>query len=378
MNRENLLQGLEVGSIITYVEDKFRREIDISFPSRPPCEKSVLPASRLHDRQIVHADLREILDQLVIDIDGMYSKNEDKDDLTALTMRGLLVPYYRAETRLFREGKRTPAVGATQRGLQAFGGTNDRLRRIIALKECVRDYEMFFERCLQYDVLECSIKSRVRRVHEVLLESEHDELGGARQKIPMDPGAVRQMKIEGFKKEKSLRNAIEGLELDDDMEEGLRIWAMMTVNLAALKASESATMIEEEIKIIQKWLNMSDEEKDKIQEKCIETRVDADVMRQLRAAVQGLSVDSKRSEIGGAVFRPSHILPTLTIEQFGEIEMKQLKERMEREKSEQMTQDKEEEDGSDDERTVYKCRQWDDFKDDNPRGWGNSKLRPTS
>jgi len=27
--------------------------------------------------------------------------------------------------------------------------------------------------------------------------------------------------------------------------------------------------------------------------------------------------------------------------------------------------------------SVMQQRAWDDFKDDNPRGWGNSRLRPT-
>ena len=29
-----------------------------------------------------------------------------------------------------------------------------------------------------------------------------------------------------------------------------------------------------------------------------------------------------------------------------------------------------------DEEELAKARAWDDFKDDNPAGWGNSKLRP--
>jgi immunoglobulin-binding protein 1 len=35
-------------------------------------------------------------------------------------------------------------------------------------------------------------------------------------------------------------------------------------------------------------------------------------------------------------------------------------------------------DDEDDEDAVYKQRSKDDWKDDNPRGWGNSKLRPTA
>lgn len=79
------------------------------------------------------------------------------------------------------------------------------------------------------------------------------------------------------------------------------------------------------------------------------------------------------------MFRPSHILPTLTVEQQGAIELRQAQER-------QAAHDaaaaaaapaaagRRSDDEDDDE--VGRSRAWDDWKDDNPRGWGNSKLRP--
>ena len=81
------------------------------------------------------------------------------------------------------------------------------------------------------------------------------------------------------------------------------------------------------------------------------------------------------------MFRPSHVLPTMTVEQAGEIEHREMMERQRtqaenaarraREESE-MTQEEREE------RDLAKARSWDEFKDDNPFGHGNSKLRPCS
>lgn len=79
------------------------------------------------------------------------------------------------------------------------------------------------------------------------------------------------------------------------------------------------------------------------------------------------------------VLRPSHILPTLTVEQQGEIELRQAREREGRQKeAEAARQAAAAELGSDEleEAELAKQRAWDDFADDNPRGWGNSKLRP--
>jgi hypothetical protein len=79
------------------------------------------------------------------------------------------------------------------------------------------------------------------------------------------------------------------------------------------------------------------------------------------------------------VLRPGHILPTLTVEQQGDIEVRQMREREAKQKAAEAAQKAAAaEAGSDDEdeAELAKQRAWDDFADDNPRGWGNSKLRP--
>ena len=84
-------------------------------------------------------------------------------------------------------------------------------------------------------------------------------------------------------------------------------------------------------------------------------------------------------QIRSEVFRPSHILPTMTVEQAGEIEYAEMRERevrsaenaarAAREEAEMTTEERET-------RDLAKARSWDEFKDDNPFGHGNSKLRP--
>ena len=79
------------------------------------------------------------------------------------------------------------------------------------------------------------------------------------------------------------------------------------------------------------------------------------------------------------VFRPSHVLPTLTVEQAGGIELRQAREREAAQREAEAARaaaraDQPRDDADDAE--VARQRAWDDFKDDNPRGWGNSKLRP--
>jgi immunoglobulin-binding protein 1 len=77
---------------------------------------------------------------------------------------------------------------------------------------------------------------------------------------------------------------------------------------------------------------------------------------------------SKRDELKSQVFRPGHNLPTMSIEEYLDREM---------ERGNFLsggTDPKEKIPGDDDESVdaaTYKARQWDAFRDDNPRGWGN-------
>jgi hypothetical protein len=89
----------------------------------------------------------------------------------------------------------------------------------------------------------------------------------------------------------------------------------------------------------------------------------------------------RRAAAALGVFRPSHTLPTMTVEQHGEIEYRELVERTRREadtKARRAAEDAALTEEERDARELAKARAWDEFKDDNPFGHGNSKLRPCS
>ena len=68
----------------------------------------------------------------------------------------------------------------------------------------------------------------------------------------------------------------------------------------------------------------------------------------------------------------------MTVEQAGEIEYAELVERTRREAETKARRAAEDAALTADERELAKARSWDEFKDDNPFGHGNSKLRPCS
>ncbi|KAL3524417.1 hypothetical protein ACH5RR_017251 [Cinchona calisaya] len=103
--------------------------------------------------------------------------------------------------------------------------------------------------------------------------------------------------------------------------------------------------------------------------------------------VMGKNPTSERERLAAQVFQPQYGLPTISIEEAGLREMEMMNKWQERNaklmeeansswyKDNQMLRPDEEED-DDDEAAQDWARQWDDWKDDNPRGAGNKKLAP--
>ncbi|KAL9250223.1 PP2A regulatory subunit TAP46-like protein [Drosera capensis] len=108
------------------------------------------------------------------------------------------------------------------------------------------------------------------------------------------------------------------------------------------------------------------------------------------ASLIGGNLATEREQLAAQVFQPSHRLPTMSIEEAGLKEMEMMNKWQERNKkfmeeaNSSWYNDNRKlgppgEDGDEDDYddvAVEKARAWDDWKDDNPRGAGNTKLTP--
>lgn len=85
-------------------------------------------------------------------------------------------------------------------------------------------------------------------------------------------------------------------------------------------------------------------------------------------------ITNKRAEMMKGVFRPGHSLPTMSIEEYLDQEMERgnfLSGGTEEPKKKEADDNDEEAINAE----TIKARNWDDFKDDNPKGWGNKGGR---
>lgn len=228
--------------------------------------------------------------------------------------------------------------------------------------------------------------------------------GGKTPKI--DASTLRELKIEKFKLEKNISSRMEALlhrlgsekssnDDDDDSELAERELQILKIESAALKSIENLRAVRQEIEVLHHATNLSDEDRRRStlssssQNSQHSNGTTQDLLAELRKAAGALKVGQdavQRESLRQAVFQPTHFLPTLTVEQQGDIEVAQIfaQQRAEAEKTQRIAvekalrgrkaDDSEEDDEFDD--RIYKQRAMDDWKDENPRGWGNSKLKP--
>ena len=306
------------------------------------------------------------------------SANEELDDFSVYALRCMCVPYHLALV------------------YDAEGGI-DKKRQALAC------YDGFLDRCLRHGVLE----PNVRRWAETCIEMGDDEGGERRAPTAMS----REQKIDMFKTERELARSISALRADGGGEESraedmidahiesnggldrlddaeLRPLYLMMISQFAIKACNARQLVRQEVDMLEAVAAMPEDARVKMKRDIRgQSQGNERVMGKLREAVQGLSAGEggKREALRLGVFQPSHLLPTVTVEQFGDMEVARMRAEEQRKSDVQADERRRQgqslngraEREAEEEAALQKLRAFDDFKDANKRGSGNSKLRNT-
>ena len=193
----------------------------------------------------------------------------------------------------------------------------------------------------------------------------------------------RLAKIAQFNREKEIQTQLDGLRNDDDDDDVKRQVVMMTATLFVQKSISALRMISDEIKM----LGMARQAK-LIQQQPTSSTDDSTIemtqkQRTRLRDLQGPLMDkngkplrpfvitsSKRETIANSVFQHGHNLPTMSIDEYLEREFQRGNFLSGGTEEPQKSQPSDENNDAIDAET-YKQRQWDEFKEDNPKGWGN-------
>ncbi|KAF9955523.1 hypothetical protein BGZ70_010225 [Mortierella alpina] len=296
---------------------------------------------------------------------SLFSENEFMEDISTKDLRFLLTEYYLGELYLKKISQ-------------------DRLKDLSLAKE---HFDHFLLQC---------------ETHDILTPSDKKYLEQLTADAPRDAATRRGEKIARFKREKEMRNQIEQFnqilatkssgyegELSSELEDQYRDFVLLHLQYAIFQTMEQLVGIQQEIPMLQQMQERKAAEgssdsrsSNRSNDDSREGRVDdsriwnatGPLMDPNGRPLRPFVITNKKAEMMKGVFRPGHSLPTMSIEEYIDQEIERgnfLSGGTEEPK-------KKEADDNDEEAVnaeTLKARNWDDFKDDNPKGWGNKGGR---
>ncbi|KAH9621522.1 hypothetical protein KSS87_019335 [Heliosperma pusillum] len=346
---------------------------------------------------------------------GLFSSNETKDDISTANLKYLLVPYYLGELmEKLQEEDRLQILKASQVKFKEFVSFCETM-------ELVPEEEL--ESLAQGGSNNFSDK-RARKIarfkRQRAAESKLSEIKERRERRGRSTRAA------------ALSTPVEAGEedvFDDDGDEEREAW-LTTISLAICKALDllemlkkeeemlsavkerqlqdggfSSTILDERAKKAEAWhrnaasraqytkpaqpITCATFAQDVLEGRAKVSQAHDHKHQPLLfgpASVVGGNMTTERERMVAQVFQPSHRMPTMSIEEAGEMEMKMMNEWQESTKQyiEEATSSWHNDgpklgpgsEDEDDDAAVDKARAFDDWKDENPRGAGNKKLTP--
>ncbi|KAL4802296.1 TAP42-like protein [Aspergillus unguis] len=305
--------------------------------------------------------------QRLVDALSMFSSNELLEDISTSDLQYLTVEYHIAEL--------------LQRSYSSDRAST--LQRVFA------QYEKYIARLEDYELL----SSKDKKLHERLVANP-STFSLSQTK---DPTTQRETKIARFKEEKELKQRLDyytenqkKLQSDDD---DVRQLYLAEINLYTHQSFQSLDLLSRELSVISMMVNKppqpdtSEEDargRDKRSNESYSERLDPPISELLGRGKAGpiLSKDGKpmqpftlldrRTQVRDGVFRSGHNLPTMTIDEYLE-EEKRRGNILKGGEPEPVEVDEDDLDKADEE--TMKARQWDEYKEANPRGSGNTFNR---
>ncbi|KAH8550944.1 TAP42-like protein [Umbelopsis sp. PMI_123] len=286
---------------------------------------------------------------------GIFSENEILEDINANDLRFLLVNAY---------------LGGLQ--LQRTGGNRKEI--LDSAKKYLLD---FLHTCEIHQIISSADAKLFKRFQD------------ANATPNMNVATSREQKIERYKREKEIEGKIKELQAileksndttgqgDVDVEDIERDLVMTLVQYQILKSLEHLQSIEQEYVMVLEMEKMRERAArgETSDLRSPQPRIDprnatGPLLSNTGAPLRPFIITSKRQELKDQVFRPGWALPTMTIDEY----LQQEEERGNIIKGGGKEPEKPEIDDNNYEALdaeTMKARDWDEYKEDNPRGWGN-------
>jgi len=271
---------------------------------------------------------------------AFYSRNESLDDFNTSSLKYLLVSYYIAG---------------------ALGQLPGLANRASNLKRAQEHFSSFL--------------AELERHHGL----SREDIQVWHRETPLPPSERRTEKVNHARRERELQQTLQELRkrrvfVDDEEEEHAdeeveREFWLKTIQLSALKAIHELEAIQQELPMAEQMaiseIALQLDAKRVQQERPRAVQEDNKLVGPGEGVMTSKPADRQRKQ--QEVFRPSWNQPTITVEESAAIEMRfAAKSSQPAEKEQDSEEDEQESDEA-----VRKAREWDDYKDTHPAGWGN-------
>ncbi|KAL7784855.1 TAP42-like protein [Trichoderma ceciliae] len=293
---------------------------------------------------------------------SLFSANEGVEDVATSSLPYLLVDFYVAELV-----QRTPHLTPKER-LQVLGRARSAYERFLSL---VDGYGL------------------VRAPYGRLLERYRDDEEAFAVVAGSDMAAKREGKIANFRAEKALEEKLQALKrnpryLDHGDEELVREVHLTSIQFSIHNTFQSLDSLNRELPLLRSAPSPTTAPKLASNDDPTDTSFRLDqVLSQARPGAGGPLLSTKgkplqpftlvgsRADLARGVFGPGHNLPTMSIDEYLEEERRR-GGIIEGGGTEPPKREVDEDDMEAVDRDTYKARYWDDFKDDNRKGSGNT------
>ncbi|OKL56279.1 hypothetical protein UA08_08462 [Talaromyces atroroseus] len=300
---------------------------------------------------------------------SLFSSNEGLEDIATTDLQFLTVDYLLAEL------------------VQRLSSAN----RETVLRRALGEYEKYLTRLDDYNLL----SARDRKLFEQYSENPSKFSLASKS----DAANRREVKVARFREEKELKQKLEYFSQNQDRlqsdDETTRQLYLAEISLYTHQTFQSLDMIVQELDMLSQMrsapptsaetLRDDPRRRDAANQNTYSERLDAPLSQLLRGGrsgpllsktgkpLQPFTLTNRRTELQNGVFRPGHNLPTMSIDEYLEEERK--RGGIIEGGNNDMPQEIDEDDLDKADEETMKARAWDEFKEANPRGSGNTLNR---
>lgn len=315
---------------------------------------------------------------------ALFSANESLDDISTSSLKFLSIDYYLACMCSKKQMTTSQMYDPMQKNRMKLKFLEKSLQLFMQFLISLQDFEILDSYLVKkIDKFESSFKPTLQELY--IQPSRSDDLSGAQLK--------RQQKIEMYRQSKAINEKLSALEskykdIEDvdggDHDEILRELYLQKIQGLSYEAFNTIEQTLYEMEFLENFTkNVPPPTEDRRQEDKQDSKDFTDRLETLNKpllskegkVLRNFTLIDKRTELKGKVRGYGQYGPTMSVEEFLEKEWEEGRV-LEGGGDSEPKQDEGDEDNYQlhDEKT-YKARQWDDFKEANPKGSGNTMNR---